>query len=232
MAVKKFQQSPSLDLSALYDFLNANKEGTFLENVTLTLTKSAADTENGKIVFDIGEGELFIESSLATTGSEIVSYQGEYITNLMGNYGTGSSRTPVYFEAALLCSKGLIISVNTNNSNSGKQIDRIIITVDNDDKLALITPSEHAFKFASSDTGYNINAYDSTELTTVSVSPAYGMNKTSLAPVALTALSTDRYLPYAYAALTTQLDAEGLQSVLIDGAPFITNGIWYIKDGD
>ena len=37
-------------------------------------------------------------------------------------------------------------------------------------------------------------------------------------------------LPYVYAALTTQLNNEGLQSVEIDGVPFITNGIFYIKD--
>lgn len=229
MAVRKFQQAYSTDLSAFYDFLNKYKEGTFLENMTISLAGSQDGTENGKIIINDGSNEFSISSTTGGSSVQFISLKGEYVTNSMANFCYNGAKAVVNFEAALLCSKGLILSV-VIGSNS-KQIDRLVITVDNADKLALIVPTNDVNNLSTtSDFDYYISTYDSTVLTTIKASPAYGMNKTSLAPVSIKALSTDRYLPYAYVAVTTQLAAEGLQTVLIDGAPFITNGIWYIKD--
>lgn len=229
MAISKFKQNPKSDLSALYNFLTANKKDTFLENVDITLADSEDSIKNGKIIFNNGNSELYISALGFNVSSTFINYRGKYVTNYMNNYSSGSYRRNIDYDSALLCSKGLIISANASSS---ELIPRLVITVDNAGNLALIIPNSNAYSYKSSDNGYCVSTYDSIEKITVNISPAYGMNKTSLAPVALMAESTDRYLPYAYAALTTQLDAEGLQSVLIDGAPYITNGIWYIKDGD
>lgn len=230
MAVRVFQQSSTQDLSALYDFLMKYKEGTFLENTEITLTNSDSNIENGKIVFNDGNSELFIQNAATNSSVQLINCTGEYISNAMVNYNPNGSKYQTTINSALFCSKGLIFSITSGTGSTAKQITRLIVTVDNADRLATIIPNKDAYAFSASDIDYYISTYDSTDITAVKTSPTYGMNKTSLSPVALKAVSADRYLPYAYAALTTQLAAEGLQTVLIDGAPFITNGIWYIKD--
>lgn len=226
MAISKFENEPAQKLAALHTFLNEHKTGTFLENVQLSLGSSTDGTPNGKLLFG---SDLFIQCTGSSNQSNVVSYNGTY-TSLTFPNNTDSNKHPFRFSSAILCTNGLILS--GYDSTAEKEICRVIITVDDEGELAVILPSKSVYSFSEADTDYSLMTADSTLTTGINVAPAYSSNLTSLAPAAVKAMEASRTLPYAYAALTTQLISEGLEAVLIDGAPFITNGIWYIKDSD
>ncbi|MDO4862860.1 MAG: hypothetical protein Q4A05_01715 [Ruminococcus sp.] len=226
MAIARYESAPSGTLIGLYDFLEAHKEGTFLENVVLSLESSSDGARDAKMF--LGSYRNFFFSCTGTVNnSAVVSYTGTYTSLTFDNY-TDSSKVVFQFASAILCTNGLILS--GYDMTDEKAIQRIIITVDDSGGLAVIVPAKNACSFAATDTDYKIIVADSTTPTLVSVGPSYSTNVTCLVPVAPKAMSTTRMLPYVYAALTTQLNTEGLQSVEIDGVPYITNGVWYIKD--
>ena len=226
MAIVRFENAPSADLSAFHDFLEEYKDDTFLENVTLTLDTNSDGTRNAKLW--IGSDRKIYISCLGNSNStHIASFTGTYTSLVFDNY-TDTNKVAFQFSSAILCTNGLILSgIDTTDS---KTIQRIIITVGDDGGLALIVPAKSAYSFSAANTGYAVIVSDSTVPTPLNIGPSYSSNVTSLAPIPVKALETTRMLPYVYAALTTQLNNEGLQSVEIDGVPFITNGIFYIKD--
>ena len=226
MSIVKFENEPSENLSELYAFLTANKEGTFLENYALSLVTNIEGTSNAKLT--IGT-HLFIQCLTDFNKSNVVSYSGTYTSLTFDNF-TSSDRDAFQLSSAILCTNGLILS--GYDVTASKSICRIIITVDDSGELAVILPSKSAYSFSAADTDYSLMTADSTMTTVINIEPSFSSNLTSLAPAAVKAMEATRTLPFAYAALTTQLVSEGLEAVLIDGAPFITNGIWYIKDSD
>ena len=226
MAIARFENEPSQDLEELHAFLTANKEGTFLENVTLSLGPNIGGTNNAKLSFG---SDLFIQCLGVNHSSDALSFTGTYASLAFLNY-TDRYNVAFRFASAILCANGLILS--GYDVNDSKLISRIIITVDDEGELAVIVPSKSAYSFASSDTDYSLMTADSTMTTVINIAPSFSSNLTSLAPTAVKAMEAKRTLPFAYAALTTQLSSEGLQAVRIDNADYITNGIWYIKDGD
>ncbi len=226
MAIVRFENAPSNTLSAFKDFLDENKEGTFLENITVTLDTNSDGSRYAKMW--IGSERTFYISCLGTANkTHIASFTGTYTSLEFDNF-TGTDKVAFRFSSAILCTNGLILSGVDTTDN--KTIQRIIITVDDEGGLALIVPAKSAYSFSAADTDYAVIVSDSTVPTPLNIGPSYSSNVTSLAPIPVKALGTTRMLPYVYAALTTQLNSEGLQSVEIDGVPFITNGIFYIKD--
>ena len=229
MAISRFQQgSGSFDLSVFFQWLNAHKSGTFLEN--MTLTNSTTSHTNDTITITDTDSTV-----------KIMANQGNHVPVLdftAGSfnmeYGTqAASGATAYLVGALLCSKGLIIQYNgsyltyNNINNYG-----IAVTVDNNEKLAFI--ANHSLIPAPDETitSWSTGATGSTTSAQRTCRPNFQASSTSLAPITAQGNDDNLYLPYAYAAISTQLNQEGMYAVVIDGKQYISNGVWYIKDGD
>ena len=71
MAIARFENEPSQDLEELHAFLTANKEGTFLEDVTLSLGPNIGGTNNAKLSFG---SDLFIQCLGVNHSSDALSF--------------------------------------------------------------------------------------------------------------------------------------------------------------
>lgn len=227
MAIVKFEQEASPLLSNFKAWLDLNKAGTFLENITMQYVPSSSSSvlKLGKRNFEI---ELDATDSTGS-GKSVIYYRGQY-TSLDVSNKSGSNYSKIRLTGAILCSRALILSYQ--NSGSSTICHRIMITTDSQGDLAVIAFIGDFYNFSGNTTKYGVITYDSPGVAYIDLKPQFGANKTSFAPVAPIAATSERTIPGVYGALTTQLSGEGLQSVLKDGVPYITNGIWYAKDGD
>lgn len=227
MAISTFlQSSGTLDLSVFFQWLNAHKSGTFLEN--MTLTNSTTTNTNDTITIADTDSTIKI---MANEGNHVPVL--DYTSGSFNmEYGTQAvNGAKAYIVGALLCSKGLIVQYNgsyntyTNINNYG-----VAITVDNNEKLAFIV--NHSLLPASDETitSWDTGATGSTTSAQRTCRPNFQANLTSLAPITAQGNDDNLYLPYAYAAISTQLTSEGLYAVSINGDNYITNGVWYIAD--
>jgi len=215
-------------MQPLYNFLNTNKAGTFLDDVTIELsedtTKLTISTANA--TFEISAGEIAGTANIATFTANVTS-------SLAARDGV-SGFYPVRIKGAILCNKGLIFDVSSDYGHSPE----IALTVDNIGELAVIFKYRSSFLSSgpsvsvNSISGYRITATGSSSQATVALTPQYGARKTSLAPIVPMCNDNSISLPYAYAALHTQAPDVGLQSMRMNGSNYITNGVWYIKDGE
>lgn len=230
MAINRFQQSASANVTALYNWLNANKAGTFLENVTISKN---IDTHQSNDTITLTKGNVTIKiiANYHYSGSDVLTYTS-------GNFSfsvkcPSYSDNSTYISGALLCTNGLFIQFNGKASSTftGNNYGACI-TVDNNGNLALISTSTTIPDTTTQITLWETAAGDSTVKQSYNLRPAYGANLTSLAPLVAQGTQSNLYLPYAYAAICTQLNGEGLLGVSINGDNYITNGVWYIKDGD
>ena len=229
MSISRFNlETPASNMQSFYNFLNANKAGTFLDDVTIELSEDTTtltiSTTNA--TFEIHAGGISGTSSLATFTANVTS-------SLTVRPGT-SSPNSVRIKGAILCNKGLIFDVSSDYGHSPE----IALTVDNAGELAVIFKDSSSFLSSSSSvsvisiSGYRITATGSSSQATVTLTPQYGAQKTSLAPIVPMCNDNSISLPYAYAALHTQAPDVGLQSMRMNGSNYITNGVWYIKDGE
>lgn len=245
MAIKVLNRgnNTSTDLTLLYNFLLENQNGTFLENMTISYESSVSPpvltivSVNGTTRF-----QFKCDAITAHIGSEVTRYttNGYYYAN--STYASTNSRyCACFLKAVILCSNGLIFNFrgayNWTSSNSGTYTESvgIALTVDNHGELACLRTSQ----YLPSDTSFNVSnnywyAISSTASTGQQLcgNTRYGSNRTCLAPIATAAQDPDEYLPYAYVATASQLASEGLTAVRINGVDYITNGTWYIRDGE
>lgn len=227
MAIAQFRQgSGSTDLSAFYQWLSANSTGTFLEGLTMANT-TTTNTNDTITISDSGETVTI----MANQGNHVPVFEyttGDYVVEYGTQAATGAT---AYVTGALLCSKGLIIQyVGSYLSYSDVNYYGIAITVDSNGKLASITNQSLIPAQDETITTWNAVAAGSTDNAQRKCRPLFGASLTSLAQITAQGIDNTLTLPYAYAAISTQINAEGLYSVLIDGASYISNGVWYIRD--
>lgn len=229
MSISRFNlETPASNMQSFYDFLNSNKAGTFLDDVTIELSQDTTTLtiSTANATFEIHAGSIAGTSNLATftanTTSAIVAKAGS----------TGAQE--IQIKGAVLCKNGLIIDMYWYNVHSPE----IALTIDNNGELAVIFKSSSSFIGSGSSasiisiSGYQVTDTNSSSKATVTLTPQYGAQKTSLAPMVPMCNDNSISLPYAYAALHTQAPDVGLQSMRMNGSNYITNGVWYIKDGE
>lgn len=230
MSISRFNlQTPASNAQSFYDFLNTNKTGTFLENTTIELSQ---DTSTLTIATANATFEIHIGSVAGT--NNIVTLTGDIVSGLLARAGN-SSTYAILMKEAILCNNGLIINIFWEGHSNSPEI---LLTIDNTGELAVILKSSSAFITGGSSasvatiSGYRVTAAGSSSEATVTLTPQYGAQKTSLAPIVPMCNDNSISLPYAYAALHTQAPDVGLQSMRMNGSNYITNGVWYIKDGE
>lgn len=244
MAIKVFSRGnqTSTSLSLLYDFLVSNQQGTFLENMTITRTEAeGSNRENIVIASANASCKIQLYQRTSGTPGEVFRYtaNGYYYANT--TYVLSSQYySACYLYSVILCDKGLIFDFrglynNTSSSYNYVHSVGIGLTVDNNGELACLRttdylPAQESYNMRNTE-WQAISATSTTGMNTRIVT-RFGTNRTALAPIPTLAENPDEYLPYAYAAIASQVANEGLQSVLINGKAYITNGVWYIKDGD
>lgn len=227
MAVSKFSVATSTnDMSLFYTFLNANKAGTFLENMKIELSE-----DNKTLTITSSKGTKITIVTGDTNQTFAVKFEGNITTNIIPYHDLGVLSR---LTSALLCNNGIIVDMGTLVSNTYAHSPQVMITVDNTGDLAVIFNNTTGLtdgNYNVSITSYRVTAADSTSQATATLTPQYGAQKTSLAPIVPMCNDNSISLPYAYAALHTQASEMGLQSMAMEGFNYITNGCWYIKDG-
>ena len=224
MAIKKYVGDHYYNLTNFYNWLNENKSGTFLENMTITLV-TGSDT-GSEITIESENAALTYKTIYSSSGN-VVSLHGLY-NDWVQYYAGASGNTGSRFNSVLLCTNGIIFAVDSYSSNGGFPTNYFIVTVDSNGEIAFISTEGNIN--VTSPTGYRVAAYDSTTTPTVTLTPEYNSMLTSLAPVVPTTGDNSITLPYAFAAVHTQFANRGLSEVAIGGNNYITNGNWYIKD--
>ena len=227
MAISKFVTANTYDLTAFYNWLQAKKAGTFLENMTISISKATASgstltiaSENATFTFNpkVSRDEYVIAS---LTG-EAATQEYRYSSTLHNSAGT-------LLTGALLCTNGIIIGVYTMYNSNGYWCNNYIgITVDSSGEVAFFRRDGNINN--SSPTGYIGIAYKSTAQKVTALTPAYGSPLTSIAPIVPQTSENDITFPHAFAALHTQQSGLGLAAVSIGNDKYITNGYWYVKD--
>lgn len=228
MAVSKFSVETSTnDMNMFYTFLNANKAGTFLENMEIELSE---DSKTLTITSSKGTKITIVTGDTKQTFA--VKFEGKITTNIMPYDTTGKLSR---LTSALLCNNGIIVDMGALVSTASYyHSPQVMITVDNTGDLAVIFKNTKSLTDGNhnvSITSYRVTAADSTSQAVVTLTPQYGSQKTSLAPIVPMCNDNSISLPYAYAALHTQASEMGLQAIAMEGFNYITNGCWYIKDG-
>ena len=229
MAISTFSQaSGTTDNSNFYSWLNSHKSGTIFEDCTITNTTTTATNDTVTIT----DGTITISITARTTyGVTVISYTGSTLGDVNLTTSAGNEATAC-ITGAILCDYGLILKITGNYLSPVVTTYGYCITTDNAGKLALLSSSTTIPAQDPTITTWNTYTATSTTAAPRSVCPYYSANLTSLAPITAQGNDDNLYLPYAYAAISTQLNQEGMYAVVIDGKQYISNGVWYIKDGD
>lgn len=237
MSVKKFTQPAGYyNLQSFYDFLIANKEGTFLEDAVLTKdTESTYVAENNHYIsFNIGDGTVTIRTAKNLDGSyPLVSFTIQNGVSAGITRDTSSSSFKYFMlNSALLCSNGLIMKIAfVPGSGSETTYSYLVLGVDSGGSIVLIRPNGASDYYMRTEQTYYVAAsYDSSTLIKLAAIPQYNSDLTSIATITLLSNDNTRYVEGAFIASSTQLPSKDMQIVSNDGALYITNGIIYIKD--
>lgn len=226
MAISKFVTANTYDLTAFYNWLQAKKAGTFLENMTISLSNATA---TGSTLTIASENATFTFNPFASSKEYVIaSLTGEASTHEYRFGNTVSSSSGTLLTGALLCANGIIIGVYTMYNTGGWVNNYIGITADSSGEVAFFHRDKNIND--SSPTGYIGAAYKSTAYNATILTPTYSSPLTSIAPIVPQTSENDITFPHAFAALHTQQSGLGLATVSIGNNKYITNGYWYIRD--
>lgn len=226
MAISKFVTANTYDLTAFYNWLQAKKAGTFLENMTLSLS---AATATGSTLTIASENATFtFNPKQATQAWAVISLTGESETWTNVTSTSGYSSDGTYFGGALLCANGIILRTSSRSNNTYTD-NYFVITADSSGEVAFVRRNVDANKGADAN-GYIGIAYKSTAQKATTLTPAYGSPLTSIAPIVPQTSENDITFPHVFAALHTQQSGLGFAAVSIGNDKYITNGYWYVKD--
>lgn len=218
MAIKRYTQAESATVTSFVSFLNENKAGTFLENMTIGGDSSnQLSVSDGKSSFEIS----FVSSGATTNKS---SFIGKYYTE---TWSGASYSGYLKLNEAVLCNNGLLLRCRLKHNASSITNAYFGLTADQDGNLAVIYPNDDN----GVGTTTRVVAYDSTVASTYTSQPQFGTTLSSLAPMVPVSADNTATLPYAYSAISSQVSERGIYIFDIDGTAFISNGVWYIKDG-
>lgn len=227
MAISKFVTANTYDLTAFYNWLQAKKAGTFLENMNISLSEATA---TGSTLTIASENAVFTFNPKASKVEyTVASLTGEAATHEYHYGAIGGTSTPgTLLTGALLCANGIIIGVYTLYINGVWGNNYIGITVDSSGEVAFF--HRDGYINDRTFTGYMGISYKSTAYNATTLTPTYGSPLTSIAPIVPQTSENNITFPHAFAALHTQQSGLGLAAVSIGNNKYITNGYWYIRD--
>lgn len=228
MAITKYITGNTYNLMEFFKWLQSKKTGTFLENLTMELS-AAADTGSTLTIASANATLKFITQRTSTT-SATVKLTGETKEWVYNYYGRTGVEGGVQISGAILCTNGIIIRVYAQYLSDTWVTNYFGITVDSSGEVAFFQRGGNINDSAL--TGYVGIAYKTTSTQTVTLTPNYDSPLTSIAPIVPQTSENDITFPYAFVALHTQQPGLGFAAVSIGADKYITNGYWYVKDGE
>ena len=245
MAISKgFFDKWDRGVTELITFLNENKTGTFLENISLTEYTDGSSYPKIRFLQTLeGTGntnDIKLTTSSSSEYRSTVSYLVKRNDATVINFATNDNDQSSfwrYMYDCLLCANGLIVRQRIYDSSSSYRIvTPFILTVDNNGRLVVFCVNRGKTVYAvdanySTYSSYLVMSDQTPAVKSINTTPAYTTNRTCLAPIAIPSSNqVDLYLPYTWVASQTQLSSPGLYAVRINGVDYITNGTIYIKD--
>lgn len=233
MAISKYVPTTiSYDPSTFANFLSTNKVGTFLENCTI---ESYSKTDDRKAL-GVSKNNVKIEIFCLKSGTG-----GQRV--YFGYYTSASSSTAavvfksmantgnfVGYEGIVLCNNGFLIQLGGIPASRDSTTHFWIgVTVDKNGDLSVIIPNSDNPVAGYTD-GYSVFVNSTNGASSVNLTTRYNSILTSIAPIVPAGADNTNTLPYAYAALNSQLSGIGIAAVTINGSNYISNGFLYIKD--
>lgn len=225
MAITRFSQTVTSNLTRFTNWLNENKEGTFLDDVTITYDSGT----NNVITFSTQRSTLKITFTTSSGPSiEVIRFTTNNTYWTVDTVSNASATAQL--SGAILCSNGLIFDFYGKTASSeSHHAYSLAMTLDSNGELAALLTSGEVIT-ASTFGSWGVLAGGSSSFMSRTSTPYYGSNRICLAPLSAQANDAALCIPKAYVAVATPVSGTGLQSVLIDGEAYITNGLWYIKD--
>ena len=221
MAISHLLVETTTNPTALKDFIDANKSGTFLANATVE-----SNTENKTLTITKGSSVVsFLFVAYATSSATPVAVKINTAGGTDYGYTLQNSYKSFELMEAYLCNNGLLIKCR--NRGSATRSIFTLITVDSNGDLTLMYKSEDGLADTN---GYRLVSYNSNACVTVTLLPMFSCEKTSLAPVSVLTPNNAISVSNVYAATQTQLSSMGLATVTAGSDSYITNGCWYVKD--
>ena len=230
MAIKKFSQAQSTDLTPFYNWLQANRAGTFLNDVVVSIDRNY-NTNDLVTIRDQTNGQYIQYEAVTGQTIKVIEYNDGSGTWTWSTPANGSAIA--YLVEAILCNHGLIVKFyGSYTSSSTANYYLTCLTVDENGLLTFIGGNgriPHA-RSLENDCGFGIYSPSMLQQSNYNIYPTYGEGKTILTPLTMKKASGSIVLPYAYAATQTELASEGLYGVTMNNEDYITNGTFYVKD--
>lgn len=260
MAIKKFINPTSTDLTSLASWLTSNKDGTFLENFQF-VDESVASPSGHKLTMSTTGVSCIIQTwnnwqfPINSTQFMCRFNNGtNYDTLVMANQTSTTRGTFAGVRQVFLCKYGLIMlmacSAYYNASVTTAVTSPVLLTVDNNNDIVCIGPFYSPFcgilnsapHMSASGTRLDVYGYATINTSGDSIVRAIiqpnGLSSygTMLQNFAGYDTSGNGYCtPFAYYATSTQFtpnDCSTLGVVEMNDKQYITNGRWYIQDAD
>lgn len=249
MAVSAFTTAATAELSDFKAFIDAKKDGTFLEGKTVALSES--ETANDTLTISDGKSNVIIRCAALKNGlttdnnkMSIVSHTtGSKTAGMIYARKTSSPYSECTLYGALLCGHGLIVYLKVINwyansgSTHGYDYTYFMVTEDNEGGLAIVYDLSDITEGSTSgtvpsvwNTGFRVATNDFISEGSVSSVTSFGCQRTGIVPIIPHSVDDTKTLPYAFTAVQTQLAGGGLAECVIGSDTYITNGYWYVKD--
>lgn len=241
MAIVKLQAGNTTNVTAIKDFLDANKEDSFLEDMTITADASTPATPKLAISDGTNTFTLMLYNMTSfSTGSRTYStfvIDGTTYTYASHN-GASSGNASAQVNEIISGDNGLIIKLripyNYSSSAFVYGFVYILLSADSDGGLVVMYEKEDTdFVSGTVSTSYNkgfrLYAHNSTGTATANVTTNLNSLKTVLAPVQPMVSDVSTKVENVYISTQSQLQTVGLQAVTIETKDYITNGYWYVK---
>ena len=227
MAISRFNQPSTSNLTTFMNWLDENKNGTFLDDVTITYDSGTTNA----VTFSTESSTLGLTFTTSGGSSQtVVSFTTNdntwTVTTVSSSVGTAQ------LAGAILCKNGIMFDFYGKlDASTTRHSYSLAVTVDSNGELAALVTSGTVIS-TSDFTTWGALAGGSSTFMSRYCYPYYGASRACLAPISAQGNDSTLRIPEAYAAIATPVSGVGLQSVFIDGTPFITNGVWYIRDDD
>ena len=242
MSISRYQGDNTNTVTGLITWLNANKEGTFLENAAIEADSAWSSNYGGTLKISLGDA-AFSMGYFASAGSNSPLFKYKVTGGIdYTNQAAISSGTWEYKQGdAILCKNGVIFSGKwtRNGTSSPKDRTYYALVKDNNGDLAVVKSDLNDVLTTSVSFPPTIsnNVNPLTKSATVSgqavfITPARSTLSTQIAQVQVVENSVPVLMENAFLALKTQYaaDDDSPSAVTLGGKTYITNGRWYILD--
>lgn len=234
MAIMKYSTIDIPDPVNFVTWLNTNKEGTFLENATITSEKINNNTPKYKMTITFGTdiiefftwGESSSQDSSVASNWYVAKFNDTVILNMKTpNGGSNSQYCRSQYRSSILSTNGLLVGYNSRagsgySSMSSYKISYqtpLLLTLDNNGNLTAITPqvdpicgelsgtTDHGSYVSVEINGYTFTNNNVPTGTKVILKPSANIYATALQRfTGYDASGNGYYTPFAYYATATQ----------------------------